>query len=59
MPRVWEPRREEHTGQAGFASFSLLMSDLETGQELSKVGGGQGGRQHIKMPSEWVLLIKG
>lgn len=56
MPRVWESCREEHTGQAGFTSFSLLMSDLEIDQELSNLGGREGGRQHTKLPAEYALL---
>lgn len=39
--QVWEPCREEHTGQAGPTSFSLLISDLKTDQELSNPGGGK------------------
>lgn len=51
--RVWEPCREEqHTRHAGFTSLSLVLSDLETDQELSKLGGREGGRQHIRTTAE-------
>lgn len=43
MPRVWEPCKEEHTGQAGFTSFFLSMSDLEIGQERVRLEAGREG----------------
>lgn len=30
----------------------LMISDLETDQELSNLGGGEGGSQDIKLPTE-------
>jgi hypothetical protein len=47
VPRVQEPCREEHIGQAGFTSFSLLMSDLEIDQELNNLGSREAAHQDV------------
>lgn len=53
VPRVWKPCREEHTGQAGFTSFPLLMSDWE----LSNLGGREGGREAAHQVSAECALL--